>query len=764
MKKKVLNITALFFCVITFSQNIKIVNNSDGPALGYSSDSGVKILTINGKKFKDLNKNGKLDKYEDWRLSTEERAKDLASKMSIEQIAGLMLYSGHQSVPAGTDYRAGKYNGKLYKESEAKAYDLTDEQKKFLKDDNLRHVLLTTVESPEIAAKWSNNIQAYIEGLGLGIPANNSSDPRHSATVTAEFNEGAGGQISLWPDGLAMGATFDPELVKKFGHIAAQEYRALGISTALSPQIDLGTEPRWYRIAYVFSESPELTADLGRGYIDGFQTTVGTSTKNGWGSKSVNAMVKHWPGGGPEEGGRDGHWAMGKFAVYPGNNFQNHVKPFTEGAFKLADGTKEAAAVMPYYTISFNQDTKNGENVGNGFSKYLITDLLRKKYGYDGVVCTDWLITADEPKTPGGFAGKPWGVEKMTIAERHYKVLEAGVDQFGGNNDKGPVLEAYQMGVKEHGEKAYRKKFEQSAIRLLRNFFRTGLFENPYVNIEETKKIVGNPEFMKAGYEAQVKSIVMLKNKGNILPIKERKTVYIPKRYSPATFNWWGVYNAPTLEYPIDIEKIKENFNVTEDPTKADFALVFVKSPHSENAGYSDIDAAEGGNGYLPISLQYQTYTATDARDKSIAAGDPVVAPNIKDRSFKNKTSTVSNFTDLLMIEDTYKAMNGKPVIVSITASKPMVFNEFENHADAILMNFNVSNQAVLDIINGKYEPSGLLPLQMPANMKTVELQKEDVPYDMETHKDSEGHNYDFGYGMNWSGVIKDARTEKYKH
>lgn len=764
MKKKVLNITALFFCVITFSQNIKIVNNSDGPALGYSSDSGVKILTINGKKFKDLNKNGKLDKYEDWRLSTEERAKDLASKMSIEQIAGLMLYSGHQSVPAGTDYRAGKYNGKLYKESEAKAYDLTDEQKKFLKDDNLRHVLLTTVESPEIAAKWSNNIQAYIEGLGLGIPANNSSDPRHSATVTAEFNEGAGGQISLWPDGLAMGATFDPELVKKFGHIAAQEYRALGISTALSPQIDLGTEPRWYRIAYVFSESPELTADLGRGYIDGFQTTVGINTKNGWGSKSVNAMVKHWPGGGPEEGGRDGHWAMGKFAVYPGNNFQNHVKPFTEGAFKLADGTKEAAAVMPYYTISFNQDTKNGENVGNGFSKYLITDLLRKKYGYDGVVCTDWLITADEPKTPGGFAGKPWGVEKMTIAERHYKVLEAGVDQFGGNNDKGPVLEAYQMGVKEHGEKAYRKKFEQSAIRLLRNFFRTGLFENPYVNIEETKKIVGNPEFMKAGYEAQVKSIVMLKNKGNILPIKERKTVYIPKRYSPATFNWWGVYNAPTLEYAIDIEKIKENFNVTEDPTKADFALVFVKSPHSENAGYSDIDAAEGGNGYLPISLQYQTYTATDARDKSIAAGDPVVAPNIKDRSFKNKTSTVSNFTDLLMIEDTYKAMNGKPVIVSITASKPMVFNEFENHADAILMNFNVSNQAVLDIINGKYEPSGLLPLQMPANMKTVELQKEDVPYDMETHKDSEGHNYDFGYGMNWSGVIKDARTEKYKH
>jgi beta-glucosidase len=761
MKRTVLNVAALFLGITAFSQNIQIVTNTKGPVLGYSADSGVKILTVGGNKFKDLNKNGKLDKYEDWRLSVDERAKDLASKMSVEQIAGLMLYSGHQSVPAPAEgFRAGKYNGMFYKESGAKAFDLTDQQKKFLKEDNLRHVLVTTVESPEIAAKWSNNIQAYIEGLGLGIPANNSTDPRHSATVTAEFNEGAGGQISLWPDGLAIGATFDPELVKKFGNIAAQEYRALGISTALSPQIDLGTEPRWYRIAYVFSESPELTADMARGYIDGFQTTIGS--KNGWGNKSVNAMVKHWPGGGPEEGGRDGHWAMGKYAVYPGNNFQNHVKPFTEGAFKLNGGTKEASAVMPYYTISFNQDTKNGENVGNGYSKYLITDLLRGKYKYDGVVCTDWLITADEPKSPGGFAGKPWGAEKLTIAERHYKVLEAGVDQFGGNNDKAPVLEAYQMGVKEHGEKAYRAKFEQSAVRLLRNFFRTGLFENPYVNTEETKKIVGNPEFMKAGYEAQVKSIVLLKNKANILPIKERKTAYIPKRYSPATFNWWGIYTAPSLEYPVDIEKVKKHFNVTDDPAKADFALVFVKSPHSEEGGYSDTDAKEGGNGYVPISLQYQTYTATEAREKSIAAGDPVVAPNVHDRTFKNKTSTATNFTDLLAIENAYKAMNGKPVIVSITASKPMIFNEFEKYADAILMNFNVSNQAVMDIVTGKYEPSGLLPLQMPANMATVEKQKEDVPYDMETHKDSEGHNYDFGYGMNWSGVIKDARTQKY--
>lgn len=208
MNKTILSITALCLTVSGFAQNVQKVTNSKGPVLGYSTESGVKILTVGNNKFKDLNKNGKLDKYEDWRLSAEDRAKDLASKMSVEQIAGLMLYSGHQAVPAPSEgFRAGKYNGKFFGESGAKPSDLTDQQKKFLKDDNLRHVLVTTLQSPEVAAKWSNNIQSFVEGLGLGIPSNNSTDPRHSASVTAEFNEGAGGQISLWPDGLAMGAT-----------------------------------------------------------------------------------------------------------------------------------------------------------------------------------------------------------------------------------------------------------------------------------------------------------------------------------------------------------------------------------------------------------------------------------------------------------------------------------------------------------------------------------------------------------------------------
>ncbi|WBL23071.1 glycoside hydrolase family 3 protein [Zunongwangia sp. HRR-M8] len=751
-----------------FSQqnDIKTVTSKSGTVLKYHKDSGVKIIKDGKESFKDLNKNGKLDTYEDWRLPVEERAKDLASKMSVEQIAGLMLYSQHQSIPSGeVGFGAGTYNGKPFSESGAEASAISDQQKQFLKDDNLRHVLLTAVKSPEVAAKWNNNVQAYVEGLGLGIPANNSSDPRNTAEVTSEFNAGAGGTISLWPDGLAMGATFDPQLVKQFGEMASKEYRALGITTALSPQVDLGTEPRWYRIAYVFSESPELVKAMGKAYIEGFQTSDKDSEINsGWGYQSVNAMVKHWPGGGPEEGGRDAHWAMGKFAVYPGDNFSDHLKPFTEGAFKLDGGTEKAAAVMPYYTISFDRDDVYNENVGNGFSKYMITELLRDQYGYDGVVCTDWLITSDEGATPATFAGKPWGTEELSIAERHYKVLKAGVDQFGGNNEKGPVLEAYQMGVEEFGEDYMRKRFERSAVRLLKNIFRTGLFENPYVNVAETKAIVGNAEFMQAGYEAQVKSVVMLKNKAQVLPIKEKKTVYIPKIYTPVATDWWGNPTPAKLDYPVDIELIEKYYKVTDNPKEADFAMVFVKNPQTKEAGYSEVDRKEGGNGYVPISLQYETYTATTAREHSIAAGDPVIDPEIKDRSYKGKTSTSSNIMDLRTIEDTKMLMGDKPVIVSVTANKPMIFSEFESQVEGIVLNFGISTQAVLDIVSGKSEPSGLLPVQMPANMETVEAQKEDVPFDMIPYQDSEGNTYDFGYGLDWNGVISDKRTAKYKN
>ncbi len=739
---------------------IKTVTNTGGQTLGYSTASGVTLVFDQGFAFKDLNRNNALDPYEDWRLSADARAKDLASKMTIEQIAGLMLYSAHQAIPAAGGRFASTYGGKPFAESGAKASDLTDAQKKFLTDDNLRHILITTVESPAVAAEWNNNVQALCEGLGLGIPANNSSDPRHRTIADAEYNAGSGGTISMWPGSLGMAATFDSSLVRRFGEIAAREYRALGISTALSPQIDLATEPRWSRVSGTFGESPRLSADMARAYVDGFQTSTGDKTiSGGWGYTSVNAMAKHWPGGGPEEGGRDAHYAYGKYAVYPGGNLADHLVPFTEGAFKLQGETKMTSAIMPYYTISYGIDTKNGENVGNGYSRYLIDSVLRGTYSFDGVVCTDWGVTRDATAV-NGFGTTPWGAEKLTVAERHYKIIMAGVDQFGGNNEAGPVIEAYNMGVKEHGEQSMRARMEQSAVRLLRNIFRVGLFENPYLNVQETTATVGNAEFMKEGYAAQLKSIVMLKNRNKVLPVKRNATVYIPKRQTPASRDMLGNETPARLDYPINVGIVKKYLAVTDNPAEADLALVVISSP-SSGGGYDPADVKKGGTGYVPISLQYGPYKAVYARDPSIAGGDPL--ETFTNRTYRNKSVTASNAGDLKMVLDCRKAMKGKPVIVVIHMSNPMVFSEFEKETDAILASFGVQDQALLDILTGAAEPSGLLPLQMPANMKTVEEQKEDVPFDMICHVDSEGHAYDFGFGLNWSGVIGNERVDQYR-
>ncbi|KAF9133466.1 hypothetical protein BGX30_012285 [Mortierella sp. GBA39] len=689
-------------------EEIRYVNNPDGPTLGYSAASGVKILEQDGLYFKDLSRDGQLDPYEDWRLTPEERAKDLASKMTTEQIAGLMLYSRHQAVPAASGgWFSATYGGKSFEESGVKPWEMTDEQLHFLAQDHVRHILVTTVESPETAAKWNNRVQAFAEGHGLGIPANNSSDPRHGSDSSSEFNAGSGGAISMWPETLGLAATFDPEVTRKFGEIASKEYRALGLSTALSPQIDIATDPRWFRFNGTFGEDSALAADMARAYVDGFQTSEEErEIQEGWGYDSVNAIGR----------GAD--------------------------PVKAAETPISAAA-------------------SNSYNAWLIGDLLRDQYGYDGVVCTDWMITADESPAKDSFlSGKPWGVEELTVGERHYKLLMAGVDQFGGNNEIGPVLEAYEIGVREHGEDWMRQRFEQSAIRLLVNMFRLGLLENPYLDPDTSARVVGNAEFMREGYEAQLKSVVLLKNKNAVLPLKAGKKVYIPKRYTPAGTDWFGNQTPEKLEYPVSLELVSKFFTVTDQPDEADFGLVFIASPKS-GFGYSQEDAEQGGNGYVPISLQYRPYTAEHAREVSLA-GDPR-PEDVLNRSYQGKSVTPQNTTDLDAVLDTRKAMKGKPVIVSMLLSNPAVVNEFESEADAIVADFGVQAQVIMEILTGSAEPSGLLPMQMPAHMRTVEEQLEDVAHDMECHVDSDGNTYDFGFGLNWGGVIDDERTRKYR-
>ena len=737
-----------------------LLTQSRGADLGYCPESGISLLERDGYVFKDLNRNGELDVYEDWRRPLGERAENLAALLSIDEIAGLMLYSEHQAVPTDSaGYWSSTYNGVSLSRSGLPHSAISDKQKKFLSEDNLRAVLLVRAESPRIAAEWNNNLQAFCEGIGHGIPVNISSDPRHEAEAFAEFNAGSGGKISQWPCQLGLAATFDPELVREFGRVASSEYRALGIATALSPQADLGTEPRWFRFYGTFGEDPILARDMVKAYVDGFQTSEGKDRIEGaWGYESVNCMTKHWPGGGSGEGGRDAHYCFGKYSVYPGNDLEEQLVPFLGGAFALNGGTDCTSAIMPYYTISYNIDP-SGRNVGNSYSSYIVNDLLREKYGYDGVVCTDWAITHDYQKVEDA-TGKCWGYENATEAERHFAVLEAGVDQFGGNNEKQPVLDAYRLWVEKYGEASAQERFRKSARRLLMNMFRTGLFDNPYVDPARTESLVGCPEYMAKGFNAQLRSVVMLKNRNAALPQSRRAKVWFPMIHKQPSKGFFGNANcSDTWEYPMDTALVARYFDLAATPEEADFAFVYANEPQGGH-GYDVADRDAGGNGYVPISLQYEEYTASSARAESIAGGDPL-EPSAN-RSYRGKTVTTSNCGDMEAVKEARRVMGEKPVIVAVSVLRPFVPAEIEPYADGLLVAINVQHQAVLEIVSGAFEPQGLLPMQLPASMTTVEDQCEDRPHDMECYRDSEGNVYDFAFGMNWSGVISDDRVKRY--
>lgn len=727
--------------------NITYKYNPGGPAIGTVS---APTLEADGLYFKDLERTGTLLPYEDWRLVPEERAKDLASRLSIPEIAGLMMYSSHQMVPAvsGGPF-AATYDGKCYEESGAEPWALTDQQKKFLTGDHVRHVLAMVLKDAETAANWNNQLQAFAEELPHGLPVNISSDPRHGASAAGAEYKSGGGQTSKWPEGLGIAATFDPALCYEYAQIISKEYRALGIATSLSPQVDVGTEPRWMRIEDTFGSHPQLVADMGRAYCDGMQSDP---KKNGdWGPGSVATMAKHWPGGGPCEAGRDAHYPYGKFAVHPGGCAQAHLNPFAKGVFTLNGPTGQTASIMPYYTVNWDMDP-HGEKVGNSYSRHIIKTMLREEQGYGGVVCTDWGITGDPSPEIDSFSSRCFGVEHLTEAERHLRIIECGVDQFGGNNRIEPILEAYRIGCDRHGEQIMRQRFEQTAVRLLTNSFRCGLFENPYLDPADSHETVGCEEHCRAGFDAQLKSLVMIKNTG-VLPVQGRRKVYIPRRSIGERMSFFRTPIPPCKIPGADRAVVEKYYDWAETPEEADFALVFIESPISD--GYRK------DTGYLPITLQYRPYTADSAREHSIGQGDFRETDN-PDRSYKGKSNTAANENDLDLVLETRKAMPGKPVIAVIRMHNPCVLSELEPSADAIVVDFGVQTEAILTLISGGAEPSGLLPVQLPANMETVELHCEDKPLDLQPYRDSTGNTYDFGFGMNWSGVIRDWRVSKY--
>ncbi|MCD8326276.1 MAG: glycoside hydrolase family 3 C-terminal domain-containing protein [Lachnospiraceae bacterium] len=552
-----------------------------------------------------------------------------------------------------------------------------------------------------------------------------------------------------------MGTTFDPAIAGQMAQTVSREYRAMGITLELGPQVDLASDPRWNRMSATFGSDPQLNADMARAVCDGLQTTPDApESARGWGRHSVLAMTKHWPGS-TGEGGRESHKESGKYAVYPGGNFDSHLYPWTAGAFCLDGPTSQCGAVMSCYDSIWEIGGKDANLSGASFNPYIINKLLREKYHFDGFVCTDFWITGNLKKER---TTRPqvnaWGYEKVSAPERALREWESGVDQCGGTNEIEVMREAYQLALQKHGPAWAEQRINEIAERILTFGFRVGSFDNPYADPVYAHDFVGNQQFRSLGMDAHRKSIILLKNR-NILPLKKGAKVWVAEKYEGGIPDRAGNISPATLTSPLSQEETAGFFTRADNPESADFALVFMDSPKSGD-GFDDKTGE-----YLPISLQYHPYTADTAREENISGN---FTDGVKqNRSYRGKTVTTYNEYDLDQLLKVRQQMNGKPVILVLTCANPAVPAEFEPCADAILVGFaGTPNQILLEAVCGCFEPSGLLPFQMPASMETVEAHSEDTPGDMIPYTDEAGHVWDFGFGMNWNGVICDERLKKY--
>ena len=607
------------------------------------------MLTVDGLQFKDLNRNGKLDRYEDWRLSPAVRAADLVGMMSVEDLAGVMV---HATLPAtgGAEASIGRGSG----------YDM-DKSKALIDGKRINSFITRLGGDPTLIADSDNQLQAAAESTRFGIPLTISTDPRNNFLYVSGASVEAGA-FSKWPETTGIAAINDPALTRKFADTVRREYMAVGIREALSPQADLATEPRWARLNGTFGEDAGVAKQQVEAYVEGMQ-----NGKSGLNPGSVVTVVKHWVGYGAQRGGFDSHNFYGRYSDMTDAQLAYHIEPFL-GAFDA-----HVAAVMPTYSIleKVTLDGKPLEPVGAGLNKQLLTGLLRGKYGFKGVVLSDWGITSDcvdlcQGGMPAGqkmgpqYIGMPWGAVDLSKTERFAKAINAGVDQVGGTDDVASLLDAAKTG------KVTEARMREAAERVLEQKFAIGIFEDPYVDPAAAKQVVGNPASLRAGENAQERAMVPLENKRGAVPVRAGAKVWL---------------------FHVDAAAAKAHgLVVVDDPAQADVAILRAETPSDMlHPGYFFGGRQHEGR------LNFQP-------------GDPA-------------------YDALLRCGKT-------PAVMTVYMDRPAILTEVKDKTAALYADFGVSDNALLDVLTGKAKAGGHLPFELPSSMAAVAAQKSDVPHD----------------------------------
>lgn len=687
------------------------------------------ILSIDGLSFKDLNQNGQLDPYEDWRLPTPLRVDNLVKQMTLQEKAGLMLIdtlnSGCEGLPQDT----------------AQHYIKNQNMRRFIFRNVVtndtrcgpdRGIFAGSSLTPAESAHYMNQIQEMAENSRLGIPVLQKSNARNHFDKDPKvgINEAAGAftQFPKEP-GLAAAVLGEEalhpgqgmEVIKTFSEVIGSEWRSIGLRGMYGYMADLGTEPRWHRFHETFTENADLDASIMTGLVKGLQGGPVNPDTN------IALTLKHFPGGGPQEMGLDPHYSFGKNQVYPAGQFEQHLKPF-QAAIDAG-----VSSIMPYYGVPIDV-THNGvkyEQLGSSFSKQIVTDLLRGEMGFKGYVNTD----------TGIVDARAWGLEDKTVPERVAQSIQTGADTISGFHDAKTITDLVDQKLLTEA------RINESAKRLLSPMFDLGLFENPYVNDGTAEHIIGNESHQKKAMDIMQKSIVLLQNKTQadntkVLPLKQGAHLYVigmaPKDIAP--YGYKIVNGEPT----------DKNGKALPRPSAkgSDYALIRVEVKNASPLlrSYRTKDAATGNNPKHINPLTNKTWGSEDpcnmfpqvnrlCVDDMFGLGlifGGAVPWEVNNLSFTSMAASESwkISPSLEEIQAVMNEVGAENTILNIYFRNPYVLDEASSlkNAGAILAGFGVNNKALMDVISGRFAPQGKMPFALPNSLKAVIDNAPDAP------------------------------------
>lgn len=659
-----------------------------------------RILEVDGLRFRDLDGDGELSPYEDWRLPAAERAADLVARMTVAEKAGLMVIGSHH--PGYSEFLPEPEPGEVLNRHDVwrdanpitgQAYPepvlVTSSTDSAINERHQRYLIVRDNLPPRDLATWTNAVQEVAERSRLGIPAVFASNPRNHVALVAQFgvNESAG-VFSEWPNELGLAALRDPGLMETFGREIAREWRAGGIHKLYGYMADVASEPRWSRFNGTFGEDPELVGDYIGAVVRGMQ---GPSLS----AASVATTIKHFPGGGVRLDGHDPHFEWGQTNEYPTENALDtyHLPPFRAAV------EAGASSIMPYYARPVNtsapqlpeQDwrglTTQFEEVAFAYNTTFLDTLLRERMGHVGYVNSD----------SGVIDAMMWGVESLTKPERFAAAVKAGTDLFSDMANPAELLKAVEQGLLDDAA------LDRACTRLLTEIFALGLFENPYVDPDEAERAIGGQAVSAMGQQAQRRSVTLLRGNDDLLPLDLQRDVRL---YAYVT----GRTQTDRVQRQLEeaVAGVWPGATLVDQPEDAELALVWARP---EIALFED--DREG------VSL------SIDPRDNGVDV----------DR--------------IQHIEQTV------PTILAVNLTNPWLLGEIEPAAEAVVGTFEISPGNLLaSLAGGDGGPAGRLPMTLPASFRVVADSPRDVPGkfcgDAYPYLDRSGVSYRYGHGLDF--------------